>query len=479
MNNFPSIELVSRTGLQFFDLDHRSIQERRDLFVRPVASGDATDDFRRGLGVIHSAMADAAREMGFKIAEGDSGQLFRDLGRSVASHDKMRAAAARAELAHPGTQADAALQDASTLADSYGKIMRDTRRKVVAPCAQALAGHMISQYGKQAAADMVSKACNAGGTKVKTRGALADAATMADADLNQAGGLVENLTSYLFMSFVEPIAPQHYRDVFRIQGGINIGLQFLQVLFYTIRGEAKVWDGTDGDYGISGPGVGQLKLPVMNFRSSDTLDIITAARELLVFGAANLRIQQLKRAHDFMHNRLAFGLQVPAPGDVQGSSLKNWPGLTVKNDGATYNSTSLTIYQEMVKAIMEPMTISNQAFEPDTLVFPVGFSQLIKQPMVIGGVAVADSIESYFRKNFPGVDLKVAWEMSNLFASGTDALLAFPKSGDAAPVYIMNEPIMLPQFTYGYGVRADMYSTSAGLVWGAPVGAEVRLVTQA
>lgn len=471
MSNFPSIELVSRAGHQYFDLDHKAVFEHRDIPVRPV-SGPASDDFRRGLGVIHSAMADAAEAMGFRIGTGDSGALFRDLSRAVSVNDKIRAAAARAELANPGTAADAALKDAATLADSYGSILRNVRRKVVQPCAQAMAQYYTGIYGKRAVADALAR------TGIKTRGVAADAATMADADLNQAGGLVENLTSYLFMSFVEPIAPQHYRDVFRIQGGINIGLQFLQVLFYTIRGEAKVWDGTDGDYGISGPGVGQLKLPVMNFRSSDTLDIVTAARELLVFGASNLRIQQLKRAHDFMHNRLAFGLQVPAPGDVQGSSLKNWPGLTIKADGASSTSTAYTLYQEMVKAIQEPKTISNQAFEPDTLVYDVGFDTLIKQPMVIGGAAVADSIESFFRKNYPSVNLMVAWEMNNLFASSTSSILAYPKSGDAAPVYLMNEPIMLPQFTYGYGVRSDMYSTSAGLVWGAPVGAEVRLITQ-
>lgn len=468
----PQIEIVKPGGFLNYQLEHRNLHPRFGGSATPIASGEPHDHFRAGLGIIHSAMADSAEELGFRIARDDSGQLFRDLGRAVSHNDAMKAAAARSGLAKPGTAADAALQDAATLADSYGHIMRNTRMRLYRPFARRLAMQMREEHGAQVVADSVASWFRQDGKKLR-----GDVATMADADLNQAGGLVENLTAYIFMAFVEPQAPLHYRDVFRIQGGINIGLEFLQVLFYTMRGEAKVWDGTAGDYSNSGPGVSQLKLPVINFRSSDNLDIITAARELLVFNAANLRTKQLKLAHDLMHNRLAFGIQRQDPPQLPIQSLVNWPGLTVKDDGQVLNGiTSLALYNELVTAIQEPYEISNQAFMPDRLGITVGVQTAMKAPMVIGGAVVADSVESFFVKNFPGVKIEAMWELLDLFGDNTEAIFAYPASGDAAPVYLMNEPIMLPQFTYGYGVRTDMYSTGAGLVWGAPVGAEVRLI---
>ena len=473
--SIPQIEFVNPRGHALYDLDHTSLHEQRDVGRTEVAGKDNRAAYLGGLGRIHMALADAAEREGFKIAEGKADFLVQEMSRTV-EHNR----AIREALATPGSAADAALQNASALADAYGRIYRNAQREVIRPFAREMASRMRDQFGARAVADAVSGWCaNATDRKGRRKPITVDATALADADLNLAGGLVENLTQYLYMAFREPQAPLHYRDMFRVQGGINIGLMYLQVLFYTIRGEASVWDGTAGDYGNSGPGVSQLKLPVVHFRSSDNLDIITAARETLVFGGQNLRTEQLRRAHELMVNRASFGIQNGSPEQLPTLNLRNWPGVTVKTAATPLDEmTPYELFEEMQAAIQEPLDISNQAFDPDTLAITVAINTQAQKPMVIGGTPVGISTMGYFKQQFPRVDVRVMWELKDLYASGTDSMVAYPKGSDAAPVALWNEPVMLPQFTYGFGVRSDMYSTFAGIVWPAPVGAEVRNINR-
>mgnify|MGYP003650748525 CR=1 FL=1 len=474
--SYPQIEFVRPGGHQLYQLDHRSLHERRAVPMREVDGEEARSGYLGGLGRVHMALADAAEREGFRIATGKADDLIREMSRTAAVNGAMNKAMADA-LALDGTAAHAALADAGKLADVYGRIQRNAQRALIEPCARHMAQTLREQYGRQVVADSLALACSEGIVRNGRRRTIkiADRAALADADLNLAGGLVENLTQYLFMAFKEPQAPRHWREVFRVQGGINIGLLFLQVLFYTIRGEAKVWEGTSGDYGNSGPGAGQLKLPVIHLRSSDNLDIITAARELLVFGAANMRTQQLRDAHDLVVNRATFGMDLASPEQLPTLSLRNWPGVTAKTaPGTLAGMTSEELFEQLQAIIQEPKEISNQAFEADTIAMDVALQTASQKPMVLGGTPVGVSVWEYFRQQFPNVERKIMWELKDLYGSGLSTAFGYPAGTDAAPVALYNEPQMLPQYTYGFGVRSDMYSTYAGIVWPAPVGAEIR-----
>lgn len=466
----------------YFDIDTSSVDERGgDPRLTPVSDQRSRSGFRGGMATVHAAYADSLAEVGFRPITSETGEITRELGRSVKRNDEIGAARARAKLAKPGTEAEAALADAAQLADTYGHVMRATRMRIARQSALSLAQQLRGRYGVQQVADSVVRWRAEGlpDSMGNPRRFNADRAALADADLAAPGGLVENLTSWLYMAFLEPQAPLHYRDVFRIQGGIGLGLMRLQVLFYAIRGEAKEWDGTGGDYRNSGPGVSPLYLPIIHFRSSDVRDIITEAREQLVFGAAGLRQMNLIRAHDVLHNRMAFGISRANPPQLPIQGLATYPGLLVRSSGLDLASaTSNALYQELVAAMEEPKINSNQAFEPDTLAITPRISQALKAPMVIGGVTVADSIESFFRKNYPGVDLRPMWELSGLMGSGVESIFAFPKGTDAAPYYLMNEPLTLPQWTNGYSVEMNAYSTAAGVLIPSPVGAELRNIDQ-
>jgi hypothetical protein len=423
------------------------------------------------------AFSDACEAHGFKVPETEKIPLLRDLGRSPKTTTAIHQARLRAEFAHPGTQADAALQDAAALADTYASIQR-TARLILA---RRSAGQLVNQLlmgGRQrsALADSVAAWCREGVVdrrgvrrQVKVRGALADAAAMADADLNAPGGLLENLTQYLYMAFLEPMAPLHFREVFRIQSGIGLGLLQLQILFYFMRGEARAWEGGGGDFGNSGPGVNQLLLKVCHFRSSDTVNIITEAREQLVFGAAGMRQRNLIRAHEVLHNRLAFGISRAAPPDLPIQGLATYPGLVVKSGGLSISGApAQQIYNALIGAVDDPMIASNQALVPDILGITPTISMYLAQPMVIGGVAVADSIESYFRKTRPGVELRVMWELSGLLGASVESMFAYPSNSDASPFYLFNDVIQLPNWTNGYSVEMNAYSTSAGVLIPSP-----------
>lgn len=471
----------------FWDIDPHSLDERdqegkgRLPILTPV-SGAARGSFDNGRLVVAQAFSDACEAHGFKIPETEKIPLLRELGRNPERTSAIHAARLRGEFAHPGTQADAALQDAATLADTYASIQRHARTIL----ARRSAGQLVNQLlmggrSKHAVADSVAAWCREGvvgrnGRRrvVKVRGAVADGAAMADADLNAAGGLIENLTQYLYMAFLEPMAPLHFREVFRIQSGIGLGLLQLQILFYFMRGEARSWDGTGGDYGNSGPGVNQLLLKVCHFRSSDTVNMITEAREQLVFGAAGMRQRNLVRAHEVLHNRLAFGISRNAPPDLPIQGLATYPGLLVKSDGLNINTaTAAAIFNAMSSAMDDPMIASNQAFDPDVLGITPTIAKKIKQPMVIGGVTVFGSIEGYWRNAYPGKDIRVMWELSGLLGTGVETMFAFPKNSDAAPYYLFNDVIQLPNWTNGYSVEMNAYSTSAGVLIASPVGAEL------
>lgn len=472
----------------FWQIDHHGIDDRgpdgetRMPAVTPVTAGRDRATFDAGRAVVAQAFSDACEAHGFKIPETEKIALIRDLGRSPNRTSEIHQARLRAEFAHPGTAADAALQDAGRLADTYASIQRHARYAIAKRSANQLMGQLLgSGRSRHALADSVAAWCREGvpgrnGQRkpVKVRGAMADAAVMADADLNAPGGLLENMTQYMYMAFLEPMAPLHFREVFRIQSGIGLGLLQLQILFYFMRGEARSWDGTGGDYGNSGPGVNQLLLKVVHFRSSDTVNMITEAREQLVFGAAGMRQRNLIRAHEVLHNRLAFGISRNAPPDLPIQGLASYPGLVIKSGGLNINTAAPSaIYDAMSGAINDPMIASNQAFDPDVLAITPTIAKKIKQPMVIGGVAVADSIESYWRKAFPGKDIRVMWELSGLLGSGVESMFAFPKDSDAAPYYIFNDVIQLPNWTNGYAVEMNAYSTSAGVMIASPVGAEI------
>jgi len=460
-----------------YQIDHRSISERGEVGLTPIVDQRERANFRGGHQIVVQALSDAMEAAGFKPQQREALDLLGSLSRSAWSQRGINEAKQRLAIARPGTAADAALKDAAALADAYAGVMKDARTRIARRFATETAIRLRGQHGALKTADSVATWCNEAGIKV--RGATADAATMADADLNQAGGLVENLTAYLYMAFLEPQAPVHYREVFRIRGGIGLGLMYLQILFYTIRGEARAWEGQSGDYRNSGPGVTQLKLPVVHFRSSDVRDIITEAREQLVFGAAGIRQMNLIRAHEVLHNRMAFGVSRQSPPALPAQGLATYPGLTIRSGG--YNlatSSPLAIFNEMVAAMEEPKVNSNQAFAPDTLEITPRIRQALKQPMVIGGVAVADSIESFFLKSYPGVQLRDAWELSGLLGTGVEAMFAYPSNSDASPIYLMNEPLTLPQWTNGYAVEMNAYSTAAGVLIPSPIGAELRTIDQ-
>jgi hypothetical protein len=119
------------------------------------------------------------------------------------------------------------------------------------------------------------------------------------------------------------------------------------------------------------------------------------------------------------------------------------------------------------------MIASNQALVPDILGITPTISKYLAQPMVIGGVAVADSIESYFRKTRPGVELRVMWELSGLLGASVESMFAYPSNSDASPFYLFNDVIQLPNWTNGYSVEMNAYSTSAGVLIPSPIGAEL------
>lgn len=446
----------------YFQIEHRSITEQGVPRVTPITDSRERAGFRGGHQIVTQALSDALEDAGFKVQSNELLDMTGSLSRSAWHQRGISEAKQRAQIARPGTAADAALKDART---------RIARR-----FATETAIRLRGQHGAMKTADSVASWIR---SEPRLAGVSADAATLADADLNQAGGLVENLTAYLYMAFLEPQAPLHYREVFRIRGGIGLGLMYLQILFYTIRGEAKVWEGQAGDYRNSGPGVVQLKLPVVHFRSSDVRDIITEAREQLVFGAAGIRQMNLIRAHEVLHNRMAFGISRQSPPALPVQGLSTYPGLVIRSGG--YNlatSSAVAIYNEMVAAMEEPKVNSNQAFTPDCLEITPRIRQALKQPMVIGGVAVADSIESFFMKNYPGVQLRDAWEFSGLLGSGVETMFAYPANSDASPIYLMNEPLTLPQWTNGYAVEMNAYSTAAGVLIPSPIGAELRTIDQ-
>lgn len=459
----------------YFQIEHRSVTERGEPRIVPITDSRERAGFRGGHQVVTQALADALEDAGFKVQENELLDMTGSLSRSAWHQRGINEAKQRAQIARPGTAADAALKDAASLADAYAAVLKDARTRIARRSALQLAQQLRGVHGTLKTADSV-----AGWLRSEPRlGITADAAALADADLNQAGGLVENLTAYLYMAFLEPQAPLHYREVFRIRGGIGLGLMYLQILFYTIRGEAKVWEGQAGDYRNSGPGVVQLKLPVVHFRSSDVRDIITEAREQLVFGAAGIRQMNLIRAHEVLHNRIAFGISRSSPPALPVQGLSTYPGLVIRSGGFNLATSSATdIYNEMVAAMEEPKVNSNQAFTPDCLEITPRIRQALKQPMVIGGVAVADSIESFFVKNYPGVQLRDAWELSGLLGSGVETMFAYPANSDASPIYLMNEPLTLPQWTNGYAVEMNAYSTAAGVLIPSPIGAELRTIDQ-
>lgn len=458
------------TTRQMYDLNHRAIHEQNRVQMTPPNRGEATDHFYGGLSRVYATFADQAERVGFRVARGGEQALIEDLCRDPRAVEALQSARNRAALAQPGSVADAALQDAVAAAGVLGRLHRQTQLALLAPTARAAAMGLRNDFGTAKAAHIVADALR--NVEALAPGQSPNMAAMADADLNMAGGLAENLTQYLYMAFTEPRPPLHYEQVFKVQGGINIGLLSLQVLFYRIRGEARVWDGGEGDYGNSGPGVAQYRAPVIHLRSSDNLNIIDQAREVLIYGAANLRTEQLYAAHEFAANRLAWGLQVPSPNQLQPLSLKNWPGVTkIALDGTLATLTATDLYNALTDAINTPIIKSNQAFMPDRLYVTPAIRQAMDKVYVVGGTGTATTVAGMFAQAHPEVKVEVVWELSDLFATGTDAFFACPSTGPAAPVFLRNAPLMLPTYSYGTGIRRDVYSTVAGLVWGAPVGA--------
>lgn len=474
----------------FWDIDPHSIHERDAdgsqsiPRLSPVSDTRQRISFDNGKMAISNAYADALDEHGFKLLDTEKLPLYRELAQLPATSTAQHAARLRAELAQPGSMADAAMQDAASLATMYNHIQRATRRNLARRSAVQLVGQLLGRgHSRRALADSLATWCRAGvvgrnGRKrpVKCRGAMADAAVMgaADADLNAPGGLVENMTEYLYMAFLEPMAPLHFREVFRLQMGIGLGLLQIQILFYFMRGEARSWDGTGGDYGNSGPGVNPYYMQVCHFRSSDSLNIIQEAREQLVFGAAGMRQRNLIRAHEVLHNRMAFGIARNAPPDLPIQGLSNYPGLTVVSGGLNIrNATPAAIYNAMISAVDDPVINSNQAFVPNVLGITPTIRKYLAQPYTLGGSAPSISIEAYFRQTRPGVELKDMWELQNLLGATTDSMFAYPSNTDAAPYYLFNDVIQLPNWTNGYAVEMNAYSTSAGVLIASPVGADL------
>lgn len=471
----------------FWDIDPHSIDERdadgSQTIPRltPVRETRERIAFDNGKNVIAGAFADSLEAHGFRLLDTEKLPMYNELAQLPATSEA-QAKALRAELARPGSMADAAMQDASKLATTYNYIQRQTRRNLARKSAEQLVGQLLARgHSRRALADSLAAWCQQGVVKrngarqvVKVRGAMADAAAMADADLNAPGGLVENMTEYLYLAFLEPMAPLHFREVFKLQMGIGLGLLQIQILFYFMRGEARSWDGTGGDYGNSGPGVSPYYMQVCHFRSSDSLNIIQEAREQLVFGAAGMRQRNLIRAHEVLHNRMAFGIARNAPPDLPIQGLSNYPGLTVASGGLNINTaTPAAIYNAMVSAVDDPVINSNQAFTPNVLGITPKIHKALAQPYTLGGTNPSVSIESYFRQTRPGVELKVMWELSNLLGTNVDSMFAYPSNTDAAPYYLFNDVVQLPNWTNGYAVEMNAYSTSAGVLIASPVGAEL------
>ena len=127
----------------------------------------------------------------------------------------------------------------------------------------------------------------------------------------------------------------------------------------------------------------------------------------------------------------------------------------------------------MVSAVDDPVINSNQAFTPNVLGITPKIHKALAQPYTLGGTNPSVSIESYFRQTRPGVELKVMWELSNLLGTNVDSMFAYPSNTDAAPYYLFNDVVQLPNWTNGYAVEMNAYSTSAGVLIASPVGAEL------
>lgn len=400
-------------------------------------------------------------------------QFQRSLGRRLRQSpaDRLR----RSEVIAKGSRLDAAAE-AGALDSEFLRIAADAQVDLLARFGHAWAANLRTRMDAKAIEGGAREMTKAAGIDIEKVRAYA---RRADANLGPAGGLVENLTAYAFKSFREPKPPLHGSDIFTIESGLNIGQLALQMLFWSMTGAAKLYDGEPGgSYDLGAPGVTQETLNIVHFLSESSLNFIEEAREeVMMLQPVGMRQENGRWAHELLHNQLMFGTSQSIPQDLPLRALLNYPGLRVAGNGFTTSTlTGQQWYNTCVDAVRRPTERSNQAFEVKKLAMSVGFYTLGTKLRMTDGDA--KSALSAFREAFPEIEIVQAWELKDLIASTTEAVFGYPGQGDANPIYLRSPMMVLPQFSDGLSIKLRQHSASAGVFIASPVGAELRYITR-
>lgn len=409
------------------------------------------------------------------VRQDASGALvpIRQLGRRLTQSPAQRLR--RAELMAKGSRLDAAAEN-GTVADEFARIRQDAQTELFARFSVEWGQRLIARHDAQGAAGIAKEMARAHGADVEEVRAFA---RRADANMGPAGGLVENLTAYAFRQFREPKPPLHIADVFTVEGGINLGHLGIQMLLWSMTGQAQVFDGeSGGSYNLGGPGVQQEILSISHFLSASPMNFIEEAREgVMMLNPRGIREENGAWAHESLHNDIAWGRGTSLPADLLERGLKNYPGLRVRSDGYTTSTiTGQQWYNTVVAALRSPAERSSQAFAPQIVAMTVGFLTLGSQlPFTSGDATTALDM---FRRNFPQVRIVECWELKDLVASSTEGVFGYPGDGDANPCYLRSPTMTLPEFSDGINIILRQHSASAGVYIASPVGAELRYITR-
>lgn len=296
--------------------------------------------------------------------------------------------------------------------------------------------------------------------------------------LSAAGGIAENLTYLAFRFFRQPEAPLNGDEVFTTEGGFDCSTLQLQMLFNYSTGEAQVYEGGAVSNAIGAPGFESENLTIYTFISESPVNFIDRAREARM-GANPMgeREHANDRAHRTLHNRLKFGIGAGLPAELLVRSYRYHPGVKTLSKGlSTGSMTGANLYEFMADMIEGPKEASSQVFVPTMLGMSPKLAADAKRLVLTSGDAT--TVWDQFAKNYPNVRIVEMWELRNLVASSTEAMISMPDSGLASPTYFGTSPIYLPQFTDGLNVYLRMISSSAGMHIPAPLGCRIGYITR-